>query len=820
VSAPPDAGLADKDEPEPFRPGMLIGHKFVLLRFLAAGAMGAVYEAKDELIQRHVAIKLLRPDLVRRSDLIRRFRREAELTASVQHPNVVTVLEMGQREDGSLYIVQELLQGETLRGHLNRRGPCAFEEAADILLPVMGALICAHALGIIHRDIKPGNIILTRPTSGELVPKLIDFGIAKAPDPGASGVTEAGALLGTPHYMSPEQLGGPQPLDPRTDVWALGVLFYEMLSGAYPRGNRHDPVHAVLTKILTDRARPLRSVAAHVPEPVAALIHRAIEQDVARRLPSMQVFRDELLALLGRGASRSPSIAPPPPEDAAGAAGTSTTAPLRAPHAPEEAAWLDLEDLTATQRSPDAPPPAASASRSGPLVPAAARSEVDWIEDEITSRSEQDLDAEAAERALEVNRLEEAVSHAERALAGSPPHAALSGRMWLVQAIAHRWLGNYEAAARCAHEAAAHLRPGSGGWYTAVGYVIVANGQLGNAKLLLSMEEDLQRIDVSDDRASFHALVLCRLVVFLIRNGYPRVADHVVAEADRLAGVQGDAEPLVRAWLDVARAEHAAHRGDQIAYLWRVESAVEAFTAAGDVRNACLQRANIGNAYMQLGAHRRAVAVLREALDVAAPMGLDFAAGVQVNLGFALAQLGRIDEGIAAETAAHDACIHLGNHRFASCALIYLAALCSMRGEVDAAVALAKQAVGSLAADTPLRAYALATLARQELLQRRPAPALIHAAEAMALLNRLGGVEEGEFLIRTIYALSLRASGREAEGRSELADARRRLVQRAERIKDAAWRRSFLEGVPDHALLLDLAAQWLDGRADSGAPRR
>ncbi len=154
------------------RPGLVVGGKFVLLRQIGQGAVGAIFEAEDTWIRRHVALKVLHPHVARHPDVMHRFRREARAAASIQHPNIVGVLEVGQRRDGTYYIVQELYDGATLRRHLEARGRLSVEEALDVLVPIMGALVAAHRKDIVHRDIKPENILLAREPSGEITPKL------------------------------------------------------------------------------------------------------------------------------------------------------------------------------------------------------------------------------------------------------------------------------------------------------------------------------------------------------------------------------------------------------------------------------------------------------------------------------------------------------------------------------------------------------------------------------------------------------------------------------------------------------------------------
>ncbi len=894
----------------PHRPGMVVGGKFVLLRVIAEGAMGAVYEAKDTLIQRHVAIKLLHPEFNRNPDFIRRFRREAEATASVQHPNVVVVLEMGQRRDGSFYIVQELLTGSDLRVHLHERKRFRVEEALEIMIPVMGALAAAHHVGIVHRDVKPDNIVLARGPTGEIVPKLIDFGVARVHSPqGSLKATQVGTLLGTLSYMSPEQVKAQHPLDGRTDVWAVGVVLYELLSGVCPYAGPSE--QAVILKIVTEPPPRIEEVMEGVPDRLAAAMRRALEPDQALRYPTMAAFRDDLLELLG-GARRllsaplstaappaleataplPPVIAAPPPRAPAstppsvpsprgGIPGVSpgppslaaVATPLPAPPSPASVAaaaaqrargssrptppparaplrdlsqdpasrpwepsrrdvgeqWLDPDDLVAID---DGPPSRdeRSAARQRQLV--ASRDEMDWDYDRTTQMPrapgfgaprgapgrEPHLDADAAEHALSVNKLREAIALAARALAARLPAPDVTGRMLLVQAIAHRWLGDYAAAERCAREATRRLERGAGAWYAALGYLVIASGCLGKGKPLLDCYEEVRQLEVTEDRRSQHVILLCRLSIFLLRVGLPNVAHEVARAAEDLSGDDDAGDSIVRAWLDAARAEVAMHRGDLTTYLRRIESAVESFTVRGDVRNACMQRANIGNAYMQLGAYRRAVSLLEEALRVAEPMELDLIAGVKVNLGFALAQLGQLDRGIEVEEAALADCARQSSKRFEGCSRIYLATMRLWRGEAQQAGAIARQALAGLEDGSAIRAYALGTLARVMLAERQPALALRHAEEAFELMSSLGGVEEGESLIRAVYALALQATGDEAEGRRQIAEARRRLLERADRIHDPLWRRSFLENVADNAWAMALAAEWLGSGQHPGAP--
>jgi serine/threonine-protein kinase len=261
------------------RHGDSVGRYRVLHR-VGAGAMGVVYAAEDQELRRRVALKLLRADPSQPADLLRaRLIREARAASAIRHPNVVPVHDVLALDDGSPVLVMDLLVGEPLRERLERKGPLTFEETARILIPVVSALEAAHALGVVHRDLKPDNIFLSTTDSGELDVKIVDFGVAKltaleGPAARTAGLTESGALVGTPYYMSPEQAFGEKDIDPRADLWAVGVILYECLSGSRP--TEASNVGQVLKALAHLRFPPIEQVAPTVPAGVAALIGRLL----------------------------------------------------------------------------------------------------------------------------------------------------------------------------------------------------------------------------------------------------------------------------------------------------------------------------------------------------------------------------------------------------------------------------------------------------------------------------------------------------------------------------------------------------------------
>ncbi len=773
------------------RTGTVVGGKFVLLRRLGEGGVGVVFEAEDTWIGRRVAIKVLHPHLAERSDVLARFRREARAAATIHHPNIVAVFEVGQRHDGSFYIVQELIEGDTLRQHIDEHGRLAPAAALEILVPIMGALSAAHRAGIVHRDIKPENILLTRSAEGEIVPKLIDFGVAKMAATNDNLTTLTGSLVGTPAYMSPEQAGGLLEADARTDVWAIGAMLFELLSGECPYQGPTGPI--VLARILSEPAPSLITRAPDVPAEIAAIVMRALERDAGARFPTMAAL---LEAVLDFARKPDPSL------------------PRRHAKSIPPAELAPTEDGPPNFTAADTIPPSSlgepEVRRSVPeWARPMAQPEIGWYEDRPSPLAPKNLEwyAAAAGQALRINALDEAVDHAEHAITTCRATGEVLGQMRLVQAISLRWLGHYADSERCALEASAALPQGSTGWYAALGHLAIVGGSLGKNDHFPSIIAELSRVESKGAVSASHVVTACRLAISLVRAGLTDRASRVLASARARAEPETHEEPVVRAWLDVTASELALHAGDPTTYLTRLEAAVVGFAEAGDARNACLQRANIGNAYMQLGAYARAKSVLREALSVGEPMKLSFIAPVRANLGFALARLGDLDQALEIETAALAQCVSESYRRFELASHIYLAVIHALRAELDQAGAHVRAALDASASAPPIRAYALAIFADLQMTRGAHADAYTAATEAMSILEALEGVEEGEALIRVVHAQALETIGYESEATTRILEARSRLMERADRITDARLRRSFLDHIPENARTLAMATR-------------
>lgn len=297
VSAELNAAEPPKTDADEALVGRVFARKFKLTRLLGAGGMGAVYEAQDLLLGRRVAVKLMKPAIATNNALVQRFVREARAADSIQHKNIVRVLDLASDDEtGSFFIVQELLTGESLAERLEREGALTTRSAVEILLPVLDALAAAHERGIVHRDVKPENVFLHREADGSITPKLIDFGISKVAEGGAGlAKTQTGTALGTPYYMSPEQVRGDSSIDHRADQWSAGIMLFELVSGRRPFIGEN--YNLLILEIMTRRAPRADELVPGVQREVATIIARALEPNRDDRFESTAAFRAALEAL-------------------------------------------------------------------------------------------------------------------------------------------------------------------------------------------------------------------------------------------------------------------------------------------------------------------------------------------------------------------------------------------------------------------------------------------------------------------------------------------------------------------------------------------
>jgi serine/threonine-protein kinase len=294
-------------------PGTVVGDKYRIVAPLGEGGMACVYEAVHVGLGTPVAVKILDGRYAKQSEFLERFSREAQAAASIESPHVAKVMDVGRMQDGRPFLAMELLVGGHLRALVDDRGPLPVEMAADFVEQAARGLAAAHAMGIVHRDIKPENLVaceLGAFAGDRHLVKVLDFGIAKDTRQQASRMTAAGETMGSVMYMSPEQIRSAANVDARTDVWALGVVLYELLSGNPPfLGDQQ----AVLAQVLTEPHPPIRMHRPDVPELLEQIVDRALAKNPAERFQSASELADALLVFTPREAVRG-LVARLPPE--------------------------------------------------------------------------------------------------------------------------------------------------------------------------------------------------------------------------------------------------------------------------------------------------------------------------------------------------------------------------------------------------------------------------------------------------------------------------------------------------------------------------
>ncbi len=289
---PEEQAGADLASHRPLVPGDLLAGKYRILEQLAEGGMGIVYVASQEPMGRRVALKVMKQEMVSDKASVKRFFREAVAVSKLDHPNTIKIYDYGEGEGSRLYIVMEFLDGEPLSRILKREGALSLKRSVNLVGQIARALAEAHAKGVIHRDMKPENIFVSKVDGGEDFVKVLDFGIAKLQQQsdGATKITRTGYVCGTPEYMSPEQARG-EDLDGRTDLYALGVMLWEMLEGTTP----YD-AGTPLGIVLKHQTAPIPEITASVPRAVKEFVYRAMAKEASERPSSPEIFLEELLA--------------------------------------------------------------------------------------------------------------------------------------------------------------------------------------------------------------------------------------------------------------------------------------------------------------------------------------------------------------------------------------------------------------------------------------------------------------------------------------------------------------------------------------------
>lgn len=304
-----DATVAAPVAKKPAKPARVIAGKYQVVRELGRGGMGVVYEALHTTTGRRVAVKEIA--IGNDKKLIDRFEREARATGAIESKHVPAVIDAGSDKDSHPYLVMELLQGVDFQAYLDERGPISEDVALRIVAQAAEGLVRAHAAGVVHRDIKPANLFLAK-RDGELVVQVLDFGVARVKEELASKVnptlTITGVMLGTPLYMSPEQVvNGAKVLDHRTDLWSLAIVLYEALAGETPHAEC-ETLGALMVSICGKKPKPLRQLNPRVSEPVEAIVMKALALDPDQRYPTAEAFLAAIEAQLPFGTKLETSL--------------------------------------------------------------------------------------------------------------------------------------------------------------------------------------------------------------------------------------------------------------------------------------------------------------------------------------------------------------------------------------------------------------------------------------------------------------------------------------------------------------------------------
>ena len=324
MTTPTDTAAPDGTAPIPVAVGDIVGDKYRVDRLIGMGGMAAVIAGTHVELDQPIAVKLLLPERASQPDAVRRFLTEARAAAKLKSAHVARIADVGttRTKGGQIlpFIVMELLEGSDFASVLMQRGALSPDEAVAYILQACDAVAEAHALGIVHRDIKPANLFLTQSRGGAPIVKLLDFGISKTSTMADSSpsslrsnladraLTADNETMGSPGYMSPEQIRSPKEVDHRTDVWSLGVVLYELLTGAdaFAGANATE----VFRTILETKSRPVQALAPHVPPELCAIVERCLEKDRTRRFQSVGELAAALSAVAPSGASVAVPAAP------------------------------------------------------------------------------------------------------------------------------------------------------------------------------------------------------------------------------------------------------------------------------------------------------------------------------------------------------------------------------------------------------------------------------------------------------------------------------------------------------------------------------
>ncbi|MCX4243465.1 serine/threonine-protein kinase [Paraliomyxa miuraensis] len=835
------------------QPGDVIAGRFVVERVAGAGAMGTVYRCLDREGGGPAAVKVLGQLTL---DHARRFEREAWILSELSHPGVVRSLGHGVTADGQPFLAMEWLEGEDLSARLHRE-QLGVDDVLLLARQVTEALAQAHRHGIIHRDIKPANLFLV---GGELSRiKVLDFGVARFLRP-ALDSTHIGVTIGTPSYMSPEQgdlptvryvdgvlrtlvdqplfvlaLARPSVHDAFPELWASRDLQEirlrplsrraagELLRRALDRELEPDLVDRLVAQAegnafyLEELARAVAQGRSDgLPDSVLAMVEARLEElsvDERRVLRAASVFGSTfwaggVAALLGKegvGAELT--------ERLRGLVGCELVARRRGSRFPDHqefvfqhslvreaaAAMLSTGDRALGHRL--AAQWLEDAGETDPIVLAGH-----WQQGQEPTRAARWL-VRAAELALEGNDFAATIERARQGL----PHASddeQRGLLLMLEAEALRWQGRLPEALRAARTATGVLPPGTVAWYRSLDVAVTIEGQQGEFIGAERRYEVLMSAKPRDGAEGSRAIALCSTARQLFQGGRYDLAERSMAAIAAAVEHPERLGPSAMAEVTRLRGARARHAGDVAGDLRWYAASLSAFEEAGDTRQACNGRVSLGFAHVEVGALERAKAELQRARSEAQRLGLHTVdARARQNLALALAAEGELARAeamlheVVTEATARD------NLRFASWTRIYLAKVALASGNAPEAARVAAQAAEELVATPPARAGALAALARAHAASGERPGALRASAEALAVLEEFGGLEEFESLIRLARIEALLAAGDRPAARAVAEAARARVQQLAGTLSEQRWQQSFVEVVPENRRIMELAAE-------------
>lgn len=335
----------------PIATGDILADKYRVERVLGAGGMGVVVQATHLELQEKVAVKFLHPEALESPEAAARFLREARVAVKIRSENVARVIDVGRLDNGAPYMVMEYLEGEDLAAQI-QRGALPVATAADYVIQACAAMAEAHKAGVVHRDLKPANLFVVQRSDGSAVVKVLDFGISKlsVPDLSEAGLTKTATMMGSPFYMSPEQMRSARDVDVRTDIWALGVILFELLTASNAFGGTSLP--ELVANIMTSSPRDLGKLRPEVPEELRAIVFRCLEKDPEKRFQTVADLAQALAPYAGRDAqitverlSRVAGVAP------IAEAATINTATAVSPLGRTNTSWSETQKTPGSRRS-------------------------------------------------------------------------------------------------------------------------------------------------------------------------------------------------------------------------------------------------------------------------------------------------------------------------------------------------------------------------------------------------------------------------------------------------------------------------------------